>query len=81
MAGGGEWEGRGREGEGRGRPASWKSAPSIQPTASHFLLPQEKVSSAAPPGWSIELVDMSFGTDAPKTSNYRVSGTGVRGCI
>ena len=33
---------------------------------------QEKLSSTAPPGWSIELADMSFGTDAPKMANYRV---------
>ena len=49
--------------------------PADQTPLPPLLLPQEKVSSAAPPGWSIELVDMSFGTDAPKTSNYRVSST------
>ena len=45
---------------------------SFRPSASRRRC-QEKVSSTAPPGWSIELADMSFGTDAPRMSNYRVS--------
>ena len=42
------------------------------PALAHVVRVQEKVSSTAPPGWSIELADISFGTDAPKMANYRV---------
>ncbi|KAG1680787.1 hypothetical protein FOA52_008120 [Chlamydomonas sp. UWO 241] len=33
---------------------------------------QDKISSAAPRGWSIELVDLSLGDESPKLSNVRV---------
>ncbi len=41
---------------------------------------QDKVSRAAPTGWTIELMDVSLGSDAPRTFNYRVScGRCVKG--
>ena len=46
---------------------SWGSAHNRR-----YMKSQEKVSSTAPPGWSIELADLSFGTDAPRMTNYRV---------